>query len=475
MKRIAALTICLVAFAGEPPPTQRLADGTEITRYEIQVESGQHVPYPGTSADIRHSFPQGFPLSVGSGLAFAGQDKDGTLRFWGLTDRGPNGDAPEYGPDAAHSAKTKVFPAPAFTPSLVQLEVRQGKARVAAIRPLRGAKGPVSGLPLPVGQVGSTEEVALSEDLRRLEPGTDPQGLDPEGIAIDPAQPGILWLCDEYGPFILKVEAATGTILQTFAPGRGLPTLLRQRQPNRGFEGIAAAPDGRIYALVQSILDFSQPLAGTAPFHSDRARFLRLVELDPRTGKFRMFAYPHDVDAYAKSKDAKMGDLAALGLDRFLTLEQGLDRHGIMRQRIYLVDLAKATDITGLEPKSKALEALDRDGDLAAAGVVCARKTLVLDLRAPGIGWTAEKAEGLAVLPDGQTLAVANDNDFGLRATMVGPDLPSDPTKYLVAPEGTLSRKGKPVTARYRLDQGEPEARPSRLWLIKLPKPLGQY
>ena len=39
-----------------------------------------------------------------------------------------------------------------------------------------------------------------------------------------------------------------------------------------------------------------------------------------------------------------------------------------------------------------------------------AEKELLVDLRANG--WTTEKAEGITLLPDKQTIVVINDNDF---------------------------------------------------------------
>ena len=456
--------------------TTVLADGTLITKRAVTVDPAtQYIPYPGTDAGIKAALPKGFPLSIGSGLAYKGTGADGTLTFWGLTDRGPNADSPDWSSGGA-TTKTKVFPVPAFNPKLLQIEVKNGEARVTAMLPILTATGgPVTGLPLPAGTVGSSLETALTEGLKALNPGTDLNGLDPEGVAVDPANPNHLWLCDEYGPFLFKVDATTGRILQKLEPGTGLPSLLKFRQPNRGFEGVAAA-DGKVYAFVQSILDFNQALGGT-PYSTSKARFLRFVEVDVATGATKMYALPHDVDQYNKSKDAKLGDLVALGSGRFLLLEQGKDKTGTMRNLIYLVSLSGATDLTGLQSGGKELEALTTDAAVAAAGVTMMKKLLVFNLRQTGSEWSAEKAEGLAILPDGQTLAVANDNDFGIGFTMNGANLTStDPTDYVVdAATGTLSIGGVASSATYQVKGGSLVERPARLWFIKLPKPVSGY
>ena len=74
-----------------------------------------------------------------------------------------------------------------------------------------------------------------------------------------------------------------------------------------------------------------------------------------------------------------------------------------MQNLIYKVDLKNATTV-------------DTNGDLEYGKVpqnfVPAKKELLLDLRQ--YGWNIEKAEGLAILPDRQTIAVVNDNDFGI-------------------------------------------------------------
>lgn len=456
--------------------TTKLADGTEITKQIVKVDEGHFVPYPGSDSALKASFPKGFPLSIGSGLAYRSTGADGTLSFWGLTDRGPNADSPNWQVGTTVT-KTKIFPAPSFNPRLVQLEARKGQVRVVGTLPLKTADGgPISGLPLPTGTVGSSGETALSEGLKALSPGTDLAGLDPEGIAIDPANPNNLWLCDEYGPFLIKVDATTGKVLAKVGPGSGLPSLLQYRQPNRGFEGIAIS-GGKVYAFVQSILDFSQVIGTATAYSTSKARFLRFVEYDPATGATRMFALPHDVDQYAKSKNAKLGDLVALGNNRFLLIEQGADKNGVMRNLIYLIDLTGATDLTGKLSGGKELEVLTTDAAVVAAGVTMIKKQLVFDLRRAGSEWSAEKAEGLSVLPDGQTLVVVNDNDFGLRASMSGNALSSpDPTEYTVdSVTGVITYGGVASAAAYQIQASTPTERPSRMWFIKLPKPLSQY
>lgn len=99
---------------------------------------------------------------------------------------------------------------------------------------------------------------------------------------------------------------------------------------------------------------------------------------------------------------------------------------------IYEIDLKGATDIhnpanlVGV-PAGKTLEQLT-EAELAAAGIKPVFKRLATNL-AP-LGYTGvSKPEGLAVV-DGETLAVINDNDFGILAEPIPGDgtLPMNPT-----------------------------------------------
>ena len=111
----------------------------------------------------------------------------------------------------------------------------------------------------------------------------------------------------------------------------------------------------------------------------------------------------------------KLGDIAAINDHQFLVIEQGKDAQGTMQNRIYKIDLAKATDITDMTSGQNALEA---DQDALGKRFQPVQKDLFLDLRQHG--WTVEKAEGIVLLPDKKTLAIANDNDFGIALKLEG-------------------------------------------------------
>lgn len=113
------------------------------------------------------------------------------------------------------------------------------------------------------------------------------------------------------------------------------------------------------------------------------------------------------------------------------------------------------------------------------AGVTPLKKTLLLDLNA--IGWLAEKAEGLTIV-DGHTLAIANDNDFGLRTQVhdgAGKAVPNaDVTACDVQADGTLAGNasaGCAAANTARVTRGLDKERPARLWLIKFSRPLSSY
>lgn len=452
---VAALLLSTSAFAANAPTIEKLT---------IIPPQTSNIPAPPALAK---TFPDGFPQGLGSGVVIAGKDKDGALLLYAVGDRGPNADAPDYKTAQGTTAQpAKIFPAPDFTPSLAKLRVAHGTVEILEIKPLLTSEGkPISGRPLPQGAVGSTGETPLSAELQVLP--NDATGLDPEGVAVDPTD-GNVWLCDEYGPFLVKVDAKTGRILAKYGPGQGLPEILAKRQPNRGFEGLAVSADGKVFAAVQSILDVDGKVKAS------KSPFIRIVEFDPATRKTRTFAYPLDVDAYKKSADAKLGDLTAVSPTNLLTVEQGKSADNKMRNIIYAIDISKATDITDKKTADgKPLETVPNSAALEALGVTMAQKTKVADLRE--LGWTAEKAEGLSIAPDGKTLVITSDNDFGLHvktenpATKTDGKTVTDPTDYQIAPDGQVFFEGKAVPTTFSI---APTSEKTELWIMTLPEAI---
>lgn len=438
---------------------------TEITKYTVDT-SAYDVDY-GTEK---------LPLAVGSGLKLK-SSSNGTMVFYGLTDRGPNGDspAPVTGADGTVYSASKVFPVPAYVPKLVEITVKDGKATVTkAIDLMASSSTPMSGLPLPSGTTGNTGEISLNTALT-ASPGFSANGIDPEGVDID--ADGKLWICDEYGPFIAKLNPATGIIEKKYSPGDAtnpLPDLLKKRVPNRGMEGITIA-DGLVYAIVQTPLDTD----GDAKGDDD---YLTLVELNPTNGVVHLYAVNYDkYDKTTnpkgfKASKVKVGDLMGLGSGKFLMIEQGSSEGGLVNN-VVLIDLSKATRITAADYTGKtSLKAIAAGGKT----ITPSTRTLIANLRS--FGWLPEKAEGLTKLDD-QTIAIINDSDFGIapKATckVGGVVTELDATKMtLNLVTKTLSTTEAACdngTTNYSIVSNAEYERRTRLWVIKLSKPISQF
>jgi hypothetical protein len=432
---------------------------TSIRRF---VVPDQRVPYSGNDAGIVAAYPQGFPLAVGSGLNYLASSGD-SISFYSITDRGPNGDSPAL----AGGVPTKAFPAPAFAPTVVKLTAGPSGVKIDEKHELNIEGAKITGLPLPVGSVGSTSEVALSESLLQLDPSTDVNGLDTEAIVKDPDGTHA-WICDEYGPFVAKIELATGKIVRKYTPGAELPAIIAQRQANRGCEGLALTPSGKLYQMIQSTLDIKK----------NSALFTRIVEIDnndkgsEEAPVTKMYAYPITPADWqdGKSGKAKLGDMVAIDDTHFLIIEQGTFADDKIHNKLYLVDLGPATDLTGVKNGDQELETIKTPADLAAAGVVTAKKTLIADFK--DYGWLIEKAEGLALI-DSQTIALINDDDFGVAVEARDADgqLADDVTALTVDAGGVATDEAGTVY-QYQIVPNKPQERRTQLWILKLAKPV---
>lgn len=422
----------------------------KVTTYQVDVNESLYVPYEKSTTEL---FEKGFVTGFGSAVTFKGYDKDGNPQFYAITDRGPNADAPSYTVDGKVKP-SKIFPSPSFTPSIGIVTLKNGKAVIDEAITIKDTNGKnISGLPLQEGLVGSTGEVALDMNLTHL--GYDVNGLDTEGIAVD--KDGNFWICDEYGPFLVKLNA-NGKILKKYAPGQGLPEILKYRIANRGFEGLTISPSGKIFVSVQSVLDVEGQTSKTATF-------TRIIEFDPKTEEVKTYAYPINTSDYKSPKDCKIGDIYALNDNTLLVIEQGKLKDGTMSNLIYKADLSKASDITNATYKGKALEFI---ADTALIkNYKFATKEKLVDLRE--LGWTAEKAEGLCLLDD-KTIAVINDNDFGLTMDITDTSLNNpDITKYVYDPQNQTFTYTGNLTPNIAIKEN---TEPAELWTIQMSSSL---
>lgn len=491
--------------------TDTVAGKVAITSFTLKAADELFVRYSGSNAGIATDFPKGFYPAAGSGLAFKGKDADGNLLFLGITDRGPNGDGPKGSwTDGTNTyTASKVFPAPSFAPSIGLISVGKEGAVLKSLSPLMATVSTkVSGLPLASGTTGATGEIALTDAMTAFNPATagfDANGLDTESLVIDKAR-NALWTSDEYGPFIVKLDPVTYEVKAKYGPGTGLPAVLAKRRANRGMEGLALDDAGKLHGFLQSPID-----AGKATDNSDMdgdgktstdtvnlkdyAQFTRWVEFDPDTQTSKTYAYPLTY-AYAstggkwdrnRTGSAKLGDMLALGNGKFLVIEQGSgtnsDGTSALSVHNYLMLVEVPVDVTDISADDQKLEANSIDGSTVSAhtwaSVKTLKKTLLMDLNAAG--WVAEKAEGLALV-DADTIALINDNDFGVRTQLFdvnGKVVDGSIEDCSVNALGQITDAGNGTcpagTATARITRGQDAERPTRLWLIKFPKALSTY
>jgi Esterase-like activity of phytase len=386
--------IALARFLpGAPGWPDQLAAGAQT--------AGNGNPSTGPAPTVDHGIALG---GVGSDLYPADAPDD----YWMITDRGPNGQIKLKGPNR------RTFPVPSFDPLILRVHAPPGAPlSILQVIPLTTADGqPVTGLPNDADRDEKPYDLTATTELL-----TNPSGLDPEGMVR--SANGEFWLSEEYSPSILHVSPS-GTVLARYVPqglplpGAGypvtdsLPAVLAERQPNRGFESLAISADGRtVYAAMQS------PLVNPDKDTAATSRVIRVLALDVATGKpTAEYAYlaedvaAFDPGAQGDQSAMKISAMSWYGPDQLL-----VDERTDEVTRLYLVRLSGATNILGGElddpAHTPALEAA------VPAGVTPLAKTLLLDLTGT-VPSAPTKIEGVAVR-DPSTVAVANDNDFGMR------------------------------------------------------------
>lgn len=381
-------------------------------KYILSLRSSNYNPNVVKVECFKHKSPQLigvyagrqiFEGSIGSGLFHI----PGTNReFYMITDRGPNIDA--EGLNGGNGAK--IFPFPGYVPKIFKVTVQGDSIVILDSIKIKNPLGNfASGLPNPIG-FGNTGEIAFSDSGITILP-TDDWGLDSEGITIGSGNS--LWLCEEYGSSIWNINKSTGQLINRYRPFLASPnnimidTIIKYRRPNRGFEGIARTPNGKIYAVLQSAMYNPNSSAG------NNSKVHRILELDPVTNQSRTYLYFHEPPtAQIRHRDYKLADLVAINNTEFLIIEQAT-RNGEFVNKLYKINIAGATPITQEIFNGKRIEQLHNDSITIITGYQPVQKTFYLDLMANGWDWEQDKPEGLTILND-STFAISGDNDFGI-------------------------------------------------------------
>ncbi|MGV4982196.1 esterase-like activity of phytase family protein [Streptomyces sp. NRAIS3] len=395
---LALAAVLVAAGTATAAPSRDARVIRTATLGEIPLGPFSNALLPG-SVDDDHGVNLG---GIGSDMYPAGHKGE----YWTVTDRGPNGQIKVDG------KKRRTFPVPGFDPAIVKIRVCGDTVRVVDAIPLTTSSGKaVTGLP----DQQSRDEAPYTYDAR-TPLSYNPNGLDTEGLVR--AEDGTFWLVDEYGPSLVHVSAR-GEVLTRYVPkGLGLtgtdypvvealPSIYLHRKINRGFEGLAQLPGGDLVLALQSPLSLPDTNSGNA------SRTTRLLRFSPREKAVTAeYAYRFDpVNVVDPSEDdtseLKISSVVAVGGDRLL-VEERTDKAA----RLQLVELGRRSNILG-EPwdddtTSPSLEQLD---DPAAAGVPVLDKRLVVDLNK--VDGVQQKIEGIARV-DHDTLALINDNDFGM-------------------------------------------------------------
>lgn len=242
--------------------------------------------------------------------------------------------------------------------------------------------------------------------------------MDPEGIR---RWNGGYLISDEYGPHVARFDGMGHLTDQWLLPpsrqcrggvGNGSEDVAGSNIGscnNRGLEGLAVTPSGEsIWVAYQSCLLQDGVMDGW----NCLGNHARWIKFDADGNRIAEVAYPME------SRKTGISEILAIDEQRFLAIERdGKIGDEVENKDVFIVDIADATDISGIE-------SLSPDGNLG--GIKPVKKTKLIDLTDPIFGFgksaAAEKPEGLAwgrQLADGRrTLWICWDNDFD-------PDRPS--------------------------------------------------
>jgi len=341
--------------------------------------------------------------------------------FYTLSDRGVNIDAKNASCTPTYD---KIYAFPTYAPKIHRVKLNGDSIQILSSFTIKRPNGTnTTGIINPTGFGSTALEAAWNNiptvcgDASSVTLAKDIWGIDCEGIAI--GKNNDFWVCEEGGTTVWNLDA-TGKVKKRYSPYANLvgaqpeevaiDTVFKYRKNNRGFEGVAITPNGKVYAIIQSSILYPNKTDGEA------SNVHRILEIDPNNGTSKMYAYLNPGDNGTSpnkisAKDWKIGDLTAVNDSVLLVLEQGVGGTNVQRN-IYKINIKNATPITSGLYNGSTVEKLKNAAGLTTNSIVPVTKTLFLDLKANGWPDALDKAEGMTIIND-STIAIGNDNDFG--------------------------------------------------------------
>lgn len=445
---------------------------SEIRKYVVAVGDGLRIPYTGNSQALRERYPRGLLPAVGAALTVTGGSAAAGWSLGTLTSRGIQLATPRYAAGGeVRDASLLVTPTPPGTPSTATLRLTADAATLQSLTSLTTLSGAgYSGRPTPIGASGSDGARNLTEALQPASPEFDQRGLSPSGLAA--SSDGGFWGCDQFGPFLFKLDAQGRTVERLGPAGsrgslpevnRRLPDILEARQPGLGCAGVATTtsrPDA-VWLAAAAVLDVDGRTR-------ERATLLRVLDFDSRTNTSRQYA----LGIESQELDFNVLDIEALDSTRLLALVRyRTAANQPLQHEIRVWNLATANDIstrllTQGPNAGRALEYGTRQ-EVTDSGVNRIDQRLVLRLQ--DHGWLLPQATGLAQA-DGRTLFIMAETNGGVSARIEGGDPTLGVSEHQVSADGVITPRssGNAAAARFLLEPSPFEAREILLWSIEL-------
>jgi len=256
-------------------------------------------------------------------------------------------------------------------------------------------------------------DVVLTHVTTLLNPDGAPlggEGVDPEAIRFDPASLTLYWASEGNANALIAPSVREMTLSGRFVRELSAPLLFRPTadhtsgiRHNFAFESLSLSRDGnKVFTATENALKQDGPSASV----DDRSPS-RILEFDIATGVAeRQFIYVTDTvtpPSVPIDRFNMNGLVAILAVSdtRFIMVERSLSLGPGFVIKLYLGDIANATDVAGLD-------------SIAGRDIQVVEKQLWLDLTTLGI--TLDNIEGITFgpeLPSGErSLILVSDNNF---------------------------------------------------------------